>query len=207
MANQSFWTTTSGMATGIAGTLTGVVAIAGIAAQAGWIGGANDSDDARTTAAGDTSTTTSSLDETTSTTVDDGDDDRTDTSAGTSRDDDGSATTATTSRTSAAGSPTYTVDPTAAAFDALGAKTRTLTVRNTGSVELVVQDIDVEGDGAGRFAVSGSGCTSAPVDPGRSCDLEVNFTPPSSGEVEATLVIDVEDARAREVALTGKAIL
>lgn len=207
MANQSFWTTTSGMATGVAGTLTGLVAIAGIAAQAGWIGGANDSDDSQSTAAGETSTTTTSLDDTTSTTSDGSDDDRTATTEGASRDGDDSGTTATTSRTGAAGSPTYTVDPTAAAFDALGAKTRTLTVRNTGSVDLVVQDVDVEGAGAGRFAVSGSGCTSAPVDPGRSCELEVNFSPPSSGEVEATLVIDVEDARAREVALSGKAIL
>ena len=207
MANQSFWSTTSGMATGVAGTLTGLVALAGIAAQVGWIGGAGDR--SQSTAAGDTTTstsTTTSPDDATSTTTYDEygtplDEDRTATTGGASRDD--SATTATTG----ASSPTYTVDPTAAAFDPLGSKAKTVTVRNTGTVDLVVQDVDVEGAGAGRFAVSSTPCTSAPVDPGRSCTLEVVFTPPSSGEVEATLVVDVEGARSREVTLSGKAIL
>ncbi len=41
---RSFWSTTSGVVTGIAGTLTGVVGIVTLAAQMGWIGGSDNKD-------------------------------------------------------------------------------------------------------------------------------------------------------------------
>lgn len=195
MANNGFWSTTSGMATGVAGTLTGVVGLATLATQMGWVGGNGDRDQSAapttTTIAGSTTTA-----DDTSTTGDD----RTDTTQGSSRSASGLTTT-----TSA--KPAYTVDPSAVSFKAIGDHTASVSVRNTGNVELILSDVAVEGEDAGRFAVESEPCTSAPVDPGRSCALEITFTPPSSGEAKATLAIEAEDARAREVPLSGVALL
>ena len=201
MASSGFWSTTSGMATGVAGTLTGVVGLATLATQMGWVGGTNDPDQQASSA-----TSTSAASTTTSADPSPAGDDRTVTTQGASRSASGVTTTSGVT-TSATAEPAYTVDPSAVSFRAIGDHTASVSVRNTGNVELVVSDVAVEGDDAGRFAVESGPCTSAPIGPGRSCALEITFTPPSSGEAKATLAIEVEDARAREVPLSGAALL
>ena len=183
---RSFWSTTSGVMTGVAGTLTGVVGIATVAAQLGWIGPA---DDGRPTAArqedaaGATSSSTTDAD-------------------GRHRSGDERA-----ARSDTTTEPSFTVDPSALSFQALGGRTATVVVRNTGSVDVRVEGITVEGPDSSRFAAVGGGCTRASVAPGSTCELEVSFTPQGTGTSTATMTIEAEDAPAREVPLSGQALL
>lgn len=194
MADKNgFWTSTSGVATGLAGTLTGIVGIATLASQMGWIGadGATTADTSGSAAAGSSSATT--------TTAADGDepgglDDRTSSSSRAGRSD------------TTAAAPSYTVAPSALSFQALGGRTATVTLRNTGTVDLDVEEISVDGEDAGQFSVEAPACTSASLDPGRSCTIEVSFTPEGSG-AEAVLVVEADGAPAREVALSAPSSL
>lgn len=183
---RSFWTTTSGMVTGVAGTLTGIVGIATVAAQLGWIGPEDDASQSaakQPAAAGATSSTEVTPESR---------------SSGSERASRGGDTTA---------DPAFTVDPSALSFQALGERTATVKLTNTGSVELNVEGITVDGADAGRFTVADSACTSANVDPGRSCEVEVSFSPQGNGTSKATMVIEVEDAPAQEIPLSGSDLL
>lgn len=183
---RSFWSSTSGVVTGVAGTLTGIVGLVGIATQAGWIGSGGDTSQSAARQADGADTTTSTTASSDSRTG--GVDQR----AGRS------ATTAGAS---------FTVDPSALSFEALGARTASVTLKNTGSIEMNVDDISVEGEDEDRFTVAGTACSQASIDPGRSCEVEVSFTPGGSGTAKATMVIEVEDAPAEEVSLSGSALL
>ena len=194
----SFWTTTSGLTTGIAGTLTGVLGIVALANQAGFIGGDDGQDQAGSTAtsesaAGSTSTSTSADTEGTSTTEED---DR----AGTTDD--------RVSRSATTAEPVFSVSPSSVRFTALGARTATAAVRNTGEVDLDVQNVSVEGADASRFSVDATPCISGPVEPDGDCELEVTFDPgQGGGTAEATMVIDASGADSREVPLAGEPLL
>lgn len=192
---RSFWSTTSGVVTGVAGTLTGVVGIATVAVQLGWIGSADDGRQSaaeETDAAGVTSSTPPAGASESSTTGADG---------RSSGGDERAARSATTTK------PSFTVDPSAVSFQALGERTATVVLRNSSTVELNVDSITVEGEDGGQFAVVGSACTRASVAPGRSCEVEVSFTPTGNGTSRATMVIETEDASAQEVALSGSSLL
>ena len=182
---RSFWSSTSGVVTGVAGTLTGIVGIVGIATQAGWIGSGGDTGQSATKQADGADTTTSTTASSDSRTS--GVDQR----AGRS------ATTAGAS---------FTVDPSALSFEALGARTASVTLKNTGRVEMNVEDITVDGGDEDRFTVAAP-CTQASIEPGRSCAVDVSFTPGGSGTARATMVIEVEDAPAEEVPLSGSSLL
>lgn len=189
--NRSFWTSTSGVATGLAGTLTGIVGIATLASQMGWIGPGDGSttDTTATAASGSPSSTTDGGDDGLS-----GLDDRTTSSSRAGRN---ATTTA---------DPTYSVDPSAVTFESLGSRTATVTVRNTGTVALDVEQVSVDGEDAGRFSFEAPACTSASLDPGRSCAVEVTFSP-EGGAAEAVLVVEADGAPAQEVPLKGAALL
>lgn len=183
---RSFWSTTSGVVTGVAGTLTGIVGIATVAAQLGWIGPGDDPGSSAAkegNAAGATSSTAESYDGRNG--------------GGGDRAARGTSTT----------EPSFTVDPSAVSFQPLGERTATVELRNTGSVELNVEGVTVDGEDAGQFAVTAASCTRASVDTGRSCELEVSFTPQGNGPAKAAMVIEVEDARAQEVPLSGSSLL
>ncbi|HEX2699276.1 MAG TPA: hypothetical protein VHM89_03615 [Acidimicrobiales bacterium] len=180
---NSFWTTTSGVVTGVAGTLTGVVGIATMAAQLGWIGSGSDHHES----ASPTTTTVASTDAMDSTGDQPGD------ATPASR----ASRSATTQSTA---EPIYSVDPSEVRFR-LGTRSASVTVRNTGTVDLDVSNIEVEGDGAGAFAVEDGACTSTTLDAGRSCDIAVTFD--SSGAADATLVVEVDGAPAKEVPLAA----
>jgi hypothetical protein len=192
----SFWATTSGLTTGIAGTLTGVLGIVALANQAGWIGGDGGQDQAGSAATSESaagSTATSADTDGTSTTEED---DR----AGTT--DDRASRSATTAE------PVFSVSPSSVRFTALGARTATAAVRNTGEVDLDVQNVSVEGADASRFTVDATPCTSDPVEPDGDCEVEVTFDPgQGGGTAEATMVIDASGADSREVPLAGEPLL
>ncbi|MGQ0519898.1 MAG: choice-of-anchor D domain-containing protein [Actinomycetota bacterium] len=193
MADKNgFWTSTSGVATGLAGTLTGIVGIATLASQMGWIGddGGGTTPDSTGADAGSSSATTA--------TAAGGD--------GPSGLGDRTSSSSRAGRSDAAAAPSYTVEPSAVSFQALGGRTATVTLRNTGTVDLDVEEISVDGDDAGQFSVEAPACTSASLGPGRSCTVEVSFTPEGS-RAEAVLVVEADGAPAREVALSGPSSL
>lgn len=175
---MAFWSTTSGVVTGVAGTLTGVVGIATLAAQMGWIGSdgeAREEPSSTTTRAGAEATGTGSRPGEAGTRVEE---DR----------------------------PAFAVAPGALRFEALGSRSATLTVRNTGDAEVSVEEVTVEGDDDDRFTVAATPCTASTLDPGRSCEVDVLYSP-GGGTAKATLVVEVDGAPAQEVPLTAAGLL
>lgn len=63
----------------------------------------------------------------------------------------------------------------------------TFTVSNTGDADLVLGDVEIEGDG---FTTSWTGATVAP---GGSVDFEISFSPDGYGPYEATLLFSTND--------------
>jgi hypothetical protein len=99
--------------------------------------------------------------------------------------------------------PTFDVDPPSVNFDTLN-RERTVKVTNTGGSAITVQAPTVDGSQASAFRASGC---SRELAAGRSCDIEVDFSPSRSGDYKATLVVQVTGAPAEEVPLAGTAIL
>jgi hypothetical protein len=90
--------------------------------------------------------------------------------------------------------PRFVVSPQRVAFGtvAVGGRSsiETVTVKNTGSERLVLDDVRVAGSGAGDFHVVPGSCEGAPyVSPGSECTIGVRFTPTSAGPGAAELVI------------------
>ncbi|HVM05967.1 MAG TPA: choice-of-anchor D domain-containing protein [Acidimicrobiales bacterium] len=179
---MAFWSTTSGVVTGVAGTLTGVVGLATLAAQMGWIGGDGGAEEAssRVETAGEAA----------------GED------AGNRLAEDGDA-----ARGDNDAAPEFAVTPASVRFEALGARTTMVTVRNTGGAEVTVEDVTVDSGDADRFTVAAAACTATTLDPGRSCEVEVAYEPAGRGSARATMVVDVAGAPAREVPLTAASLL
>ena len=181
---MAFWSTTSGMVTGVAGTLTGIVGLATLATQMGWIGGDGDGGEqasSRVETAGEAGTEDAG-----NRLAEDGDSAR--------RGADGAA-------------PEFAVTPGSVRFEALGARTTTVTVRNTGEAELTVEDVTVGSGDADRFTVAAAACTATTLDPGRSCEMEVAYEPAGRGSARATMVVEVAGAPAREVPLSAASLL
>jgi len=78
-----------------------------------------------------------------------------------------------------------------------------LSITNDGGYALAVSALTVDGADAADFTASG--CTTTPISPGATCDLDVTFTPSRAAAESATLTIASDDpARPiTTVALTG----
>ena len=184
---RSFWSTTSGVVTGIAGTLTGVVGMVTLAVQMGWIGGGGDDGGGK-----DPSTVQSNG--SVATTV----------APGSSRNATGSGGVTSNQGTT---TPVFSVDPTSISFDSLGNRKATVKVVNEGSSPMTVQGPKVEGTNAAQFSATAPTCTGRDVAAARSCEIEVSFNPNRSGTYKATLVVQVLGARVQEVSLLGQSLL
>jgi hypothetical protein len=183
--NKSFFSSLSGLITGIAGLLTATIAIFGVAASQGWL--SSGSKAASSTAPGLTTSTT------TSTPSGLGDPSTIFGSSGSSSNAAGGAV------------PQYGVDATSISFQAVGPTSTSVKVNNTGVVPMTVEAPSITGPGASHFTANNQGCGS--VDPGRSCQIQVNFQQ-APGTFNATLVVQITGApRATEVAITATAIL
>jgi hypothetical protein len=77
---------------------------------------------------------------------------------------------------------------------------QTVTVTNTGYVDMNVSNVSASGD----FAVSGENCTVAPVAPAGTCSFEITFTPTAAGvrTGDATITSDASNSPTM-VGLTG----
>ena len=176
---RSFWSTTSGVVTGIAGTLTGIVGIVTLATQMGWIGGSDDGNDPdRVQSDGSVATT----------------------AAPGAR----GGSSASNQRTT---TPVFSVDPTSLSFDGLGSRKETVRVINQGTAPMTVLAPRVEGTNPSQFSATAPTCTARDLAPGRTCEVEVSFNPNKSGTYKATLAVEVAGARAQEVSLSGQSLL
>lgn len=91
---------------------------------------------------------------------------------------------------------------------------QTVTIRNTGTADMQVWSIKLQGTNAGDFAVkapSTNACVlNAAIAPNASCDIGVAFAPTAAGARSAQLVADIADMMgtigSATVALSGKGI-
>lgn len=102
--------------------------------------------------------------------------------------------------------PAFAVEPTSVSFGPVGSRDASVKVRNTGDVDLRLGTPTITGDDPDRFRVSEGTCNGV-VDPGRSCELDVTFTP-KTGTFSAVLVVEAEEGgKAHEVPLQARAVL
>ena len=179
---KSFWSTTSGVVTGIAGTLTGIVGLVTLAAQMGWIGGSSDSGGSKEPA-----------------TVQDGGSVATTPAPGSQN------RGATPGQATA--TPAFSIDPTGLSLDSLTNRKGTVEVANVGTVPMTVLGPRIEGANPSQFSATSPTCTGRDIAPGRSCQIEVTFTADRSGTYKATLVVQVTGARPQEVSLSGQRLI
>ncbi len=178
---RSFWSTTSGVVTGIAGTLTGVVGIVTLATQMGWIGG---SDGGEQPANGGSVATS--------------------VAPGGARGSTGGSGGTSTQSTAV---PVFSLQPTSLTFDSLSSRKATVTVTNVGSEPMTVQGPTVEGTNRAEFSASSPSCTGRDIRPRGTCEVEVTFNPTRSGTYKASLVVRVAGAQPQDVALSGQSLL
>ncbi len=79
-----------------------------------------------------------------------------------------------------------------------------LTITNSGTASLVLQQIALEGDSQNNFKVTG--CENRSIEPQKNCVLKISFTPATKGSLAAKLIISNNDPlnRKTEVALSGE---
>ena len=100
------------------------------------------------------------------------------------------------------------MQPTSVDFAVVGSRQATIVVRNTGEVPLTIKTPTVSGSGAAHFVAGDVSCTKEPLQPGRTCELQVAFAPKSGGAVSAVAVIAAAEAqRQTEVQLKGSTLL
>lgn len=100
----------------------------------------------------------------------------------------------------------FSVNPTSLAFQQpVGDTEANVKVSNTGAVALRLHDPMITGADADRFEATNGTCDGT-LDPGRSCELNVSFTP-KTGRFNATLVVSASGAqRSYEVPLRANAL-
>ncbi len=176
---KSFWSSIPGFITGLAGVLTGVVGLITVLIQLDVIGG--DSND---------STNPTDPDQPAATATD---------------------TTRRSTRSGAAqpgqagqSTPQFTVTPTALNFGSLLNEAKDVTVSNTGSSPLTVDDVSLGGPAASQFAINAQECTTDDVPASGSCTIRVTYEPSARGTHSAILRIEVVGASSpQQVSLSG----
>lgn len=69
-----------------------------------------------------------------------------------------------------------------------------LTLTNTGTTTLVIEEIDLAGPDGTEFAVLHHGCSGARLGYGQSCQIQIQATPSGTGVRSGTLVVEHSDA-------------
>lgn len=81
--------------------------------------------------------------------------------------------------------------------------TQTITIKNSGSVDLHVKSVTTGGSDAADFTTTADGCTSKAVAPGKTCTVGIVFTPQGMGARTANLIV-TSDAQASPQSLSLK---
>lgn len=189
---RSFWSTTTGFVTGLAGVLTAVVGLVTVAAQVGWLGS---DDGGEGTPAGNPTQSTA---------------------PGGGQSSGPAGTTGTTSRgltggntatTAASLTPLSASPATVTDFDTLAKRERLVTIRNSGSSSIPLRPPAIEGIDASQFTTSGVTCGSR-LDANRTCEVKITYQGTRTGQHSAKLVIQPADSTpALEVPLAGSRVL
>lgn len=185
--SRSFFSTTAGLVTGIAGVLTAVVGLLGLAAQQGWIGSQGDSDEKTTTTNPSQTTLTAPLGGVLPTTTAPG----------------GAVAPGATSAAAR-----FNVTPAEVDFSRLSTRETFVKIENVGTNAIPFDAPTVSGPNRTNFTATPVDSSCTRLDPNRSCQIKVTFAPPGAGQYSATLVIDPTGAPpAKEVALKGSALI
>ena len=180
---KAFFSTLPGVISALAGLVTVIVGVLAIASQLGWLGGDDDGD------GGTASSTTVGA------------------AAGGAG---GAGTGGAAGGGSATSSPagTLSVTPRDIEFVALGAKTEAVTATAVGG-PVTMRPPEVTGADRARFAARSVDCPTAPTAlvSGRSCKVEVVFSPNRAGRYDATLVLQPTSGSAVEVTIEGNHLL
>ncbi|MEA2932933.1 MAG: Abnormal spindle-like microcephaly-assocd, ASPM-SPD-2-Hydin [Actinomycetota bacterium] len=182
---KPFWSSVPGVATGVAGVVSAIVGLVGIAVQLGWIGGGdgNGKGDGSTTVSTDVGGATITTGSTASTVK-------------------GATTSPPATRQGR-----FVVDPTSVDIQPLQPRDVTVTVSNTGDVPLTMRAPSVTGSGADRFKATDAGCTKSAVPAGGTCQINLTFDPRGPGTYTAVLVVAAANAPEVDVGLKGNAPL
>jgi len=83
--------------------------------------------------------------------------------------------------------------------------TETITVKNTGSEDLIIETLSIIGN---EFSIKNDTCSDATIPPDNSCTVDIVFSPTSEGDKSATLEIPSNDPDTPivNVPLSGKGI-
>ena len=107
--------------------------------------------------------------------------------------------------------PSVTINPTSIDFkeqvSKRASKPQRVTVTNNGGKGLYINSVVVEGDNKEDFVISNDTCTGSTIDAGKSCVIDVVFTPAVSEKRKAMLTItDNALDSPQKVTLTGTGI-
>lgn len=107
--------------------------------------------------------------------------------------------------------PAVDLDPASLSFGewevGTSGPSRTVTLTNTGDANLEVGEVGLEGDDAGEFSIESEVCAGAGIEAEETCEVEVTFSPSSTGEKNAALTItsDAPDSP-HELELSGTGV-
>ncbi len=88
----------------------------------------------------------------------------------------------------------------------IGSKTqKTFTVQNTGTASFDINGVSIDERDASEFNISKENCSSKTLTSSKKCEIDVNFSPKTSGSKEATLKIssNIPNKNIISVALAG----
>ena len=107
--------------------------------------------------------------------------------------------------------PTASISPGSLSFGDQVAKTSSkpqrVTITNGGGKDLYINSVVLSGDDASEFAMQNDSCTGATIPSGKSCVVDVVFTPTAKATRNASLVItDNAVDSPQRVTLTGSGI-
>ena len=107
--------------------------------------------------------------------------------------------------------PTVRIDPNSIDFGdqvtKKPSKYQRITVTNTGGKKLYVNSVVVSGDDHQSFTLVGDTCTGSTIDPGKSCIVDVCFTPARTERHKAEVVFtDNSTDSPQKVPLIGRGI-
>ena len=86
--------------------------------------------------------------------------------------------------------------------------TQTFTVSNTGTGDLMIGSVSIDGTDVSQFFFNGDNCSGKTISPSSSCTVQITFSPTSVGLKSATLSIPSNDPASPtvQVGLSGKSV-
>ncbi|RKZ77646.1 MAG: hypothetical protein DRR19_27620, partial [Candidatus Parabeggiatoa sp. nov. 1] len=106
------------------------------------------------------------------------------------------------------GQPTLEISPSSIDFGTLkvgSGSSKTITIKNTGDVNLKISNVTVSGETSGDFSMEWPGCYEGVLKPAEECSLHVSFIPTSAGAKQASLTVVTSNAGSGVITATGNA--